>query len=133
MLYPIVPQYVKRSFNEGAKLTLDKAIQIAQNYEYCQTQLKTMGPTAHQQVEAVSTQKPHGRKKSANGPTKKGKMPTQTTQNVCRCCGTRHDQRTNCPAKEATCFTCSKLNHFAKQSKSQRNVISVNQIGDDSD
>ncbi|XP_060593701.1 uncharacterized protein LOC132748167 [Ruditapes philippinarum] len=123
----------EKLINEGEKLTLDKAIQIAQNYEYCQKQMATMGAAAQQPIDAVKTQMHYRRKQSANGPTKTGRMQGHGSQNVCGRCGTRHDQKTNCPAKGATCYKCNKLNHFSKQCKSQKNAISVNQIGDNSD
>ena len=44
----------EKLINEGEKLTLDKAIQIAQNYEYSQEQLKSMGTTS-QEVHAVTS------------------------------------------------------------------------------
>jgi hypothetical protein len=40
-----------------------------------------------------------------------------------------HDQR----AKGDTCYKCNKQNHFSKQCKFQKNVISVNQMRDNSD
>ena len=42
----------ERLINEGEKLTLEKAIQISQSYEYSQEQLKFMSPPA--EVHAVS-------------------------------------------------------------------------------
>ena len=35
-------QICEKLINEGEKLTLDRAIQIAQNYEYCRQQMATM-------------------------------------------------------------------------------------------
>jgi hypothetical protein len=39
------PKVREKLINVGEKLTLDRAIQIAQNHEYCQKQLTSMGAT----------------------------------------------------------------------------------------
>ena len=44
----------EKLINEGEKITLDKAIQIAQNYEYSKEQLKSMGTTS-QEVHTVTS------------------------------------------------------------------------------
>lgn len=57
----------ERRINERAQLTLEKAIQIALNFEYSQQQLKTMGPpgtdnyTIPKDVNAVTRGRPHSR------------------------------------------------------------------------
>ena len=43
----------EKLINEGEKLTMDKAIQIVQNYEYCQKQLSSIAPSSHN-VDVVS-------------------------------------------------------------------------------
>lgn len=48
----------EKLINVGEELTLDKAIQIAQAYEYSQEQLKLMGQQPVH-VQAVSKSKPH--------------------------------------------------------------------------
>ena len=45
----------EKLINEGEKLTLDKAIQIAQSYEYSQEQLKSMG----KEINAISGRRRH--------------------------------------------------------------------------
>ncbi|XP_062610827.1 uncharacterized protein K02A2.6-like [Saccostrea cucullata] len=53
----------EKLINEGDKLTLDKAIQIAQNHEYSQEQLKSMGTTS-QEVHAITSRPPPGNRDS---------------------------------------------------------------------
>lgn len=59
----------ERLINEGDTLTLDKAIQIAQTYEYSQEQLRTMGTsTIHPSLAEVQTTQT-SRWKEADNPT----------------------------------------------------------------
>lgn len=57
----------ERLINKGAQLILEKAIQIAQNFEYSQQQLKTMEPpetdnsTILKDVNVVTRGRPHYR------------------------------------------------------------------------
>ena len=68
----------ERLINEGEKLTLEKAIQISQSYEYSQEQLKLMSPPA--EVHAVSN--PWQKSKFSSGDNRyNGRTPqSQKTQ-----------------------------------------------------
>ena len=121
----------KKLTNEGEKLTLEKAIQISQNYEYSQEQLKLMEGTDVQHMHAVS--------KTAHRPRYSGNRRSQQTGSNyrmhkkklfslklgtehCRNCGYQHKPVDSCPAKGKQCDSCKKWNHFAKVCRSNPNV-----------
>jgi len=45
----------EKLITEGAKLTVEKAIQICQSYEYAQQQLKQMKQQSEKQVDVVKS------------------------------------------------------------------------------
>ena len=116
----------EKLINEGDKLTLDKAIEIAQNYEYAQEQLKSMQAQANTDVHAVRRAGPpkkkrisaHGDKTSkANEPkaaNSGGGAQSQSQRKKCDNCGyDQHARREQCPAKNKRCNYCQKWNHFS--------------------
>ena len=131
--------------DEGEGLTLEKAIQMGQNYEYAHTQLKSMsGPVPTQEVHAVHNvklgasaasgssqkqQKRPNRRQKQNAPPKK--------KDKCTRCGYDFLSEKSCPAMGKTCSLCSKKNHFAQccKSKPGRNVSEIQSAlsNDDSD
>ena len=125
----------EKLINEGEKLTLDKAIQIAQNYEYSQEQLKSMGTTS-QEVHAVtsrsgnrdsrrmyktghSTRQPEPRLHSDTSSSHASSKPE------CSNCGYKHTKKEKCPAYGKTCKLCSKRNHFARVCRGSKKVHEV--------
>ncbi len=115
----------ERLINEGADLTLDKAVQIAQSYQYSQEQLLSMnGPEVH----AVrSKQQSHPREASryqSNNPkpTRKpeGQRSRPTTSSSCGNCGYRHSKAEMCKAKGKQCDYCHKWNHFASMCRAKK-------------
>ena len=137
----------ERLINEGAQLTLEKAIQIAQNFEYSQQQLKTMGPlatessTVPKDVSMINRGRPHTRgrgrantqQQRSTAPTyrretpqkgrdsrgkQRGRENSEAQQNKCRNCGFNHQKDARCPAQGKQCGRCMKWNHFAKVCKS---------------
>ncbi|XP_062612393.1 uncharacterized protein LOC134274154 [Saccostrea cucullata] len=116
----------EKLINEGDKLTLDKAIQIAQNHEYSQEQLKSMGTTS-QEVHAVTSSLPPGNRDS-HKTFKTGNSTSQTepkryndaaashasSKPVCPNCGYKHTKKEKYPAYGKTYKLCNKRNHFAK-------------------
>jgi len=104
----------EKMLNEGEKLTLDKAIGIAQSYEYAQAQLRSMGePTNQASVNEVQPRRrgqpaKKGRASHAKGDTVRQKKPAE-----CDRCGSHHKQQDKCPAKGKQCLKCKKHNHFA--------------------
>ena len=131
----------EKLINEGDKLTLEKAIQIAQTYEYSQQQLKTM---SQQEVHGINRRK---------RPTREGqpyrqqqdfglKKNTDTTKNQderrqknmkeqrhqeCSKCGRRHSKTDRCPAQGKQCNKCGRYNHFANKCLSKK-VINVHDV-----
>ena len=130
----------------GADLTLTKAVQICQTYEYAHEQLKTMtsssttGASMGAATAAVnyvdkgqgSSQgikfkgaKPKGPHKGYISNSTKGKptKPAETDQRHRGNCGQKH-AKGMCPAKGKQCFSCKEWNHFKEQCRS-KNVNNV--------
>lgn len=122
----------------GEDLTLARAVQICQSYEYAQEQLKTMLPqgsfsgaatAAVSYVERRDSNqgtKPKGPKprKGATGTyAKPGKQKPSANLSDCGNCGKKHFKG-RCPAKGKQCYHCKKWNHFSTvcKAKSVNNV-----------
>ena len=142
----------KKLLTVGADLTLAKAIQICQTYEYAQEQLKTMTSTAGASmgaaIAAVSyvdkrpgSNQNQGTKPKATkpgGPAKgthlnPGKhKPGDSDHKPCGNCGRKHGKGT-CPAKGQQCHSCKKWNHFkiVCRSKNANNVDISEDVSDD--
>ena len=134
----------EKLINEGEKLDLKKAIQIAQSHEYAQQQLQTMGTSttsSTSEVNAVDTRRkqqkertsrPTGRtpnkrrdegshtdrrSQAAHGshPNYRDTKPNKPNfKPKCSKCGYNHTKTEKCPAQGQTCNHCHKLNHFSK-------------------
>ena len=106
----------ERLLDKGEDLTLAKALEIPQQYEMSQKQMKIVRDDAEcSQVSAVSA-KP--KKFSHNKRTHYPDRPTLAQQKItanCTSCGKQSDHRCNkgkCPAKGSTCSHCNKPNHW---------------------
>lgn len=127
----------EKLINVGSELTLDKAVQIAQSYEYSQEQLKSMSTEVNyvasgKDTRPSSVRKP-GKPKSKNrygeaSSNRPGYSQTNKYSNShqekqkknpkqCGNCGTRHPYG-SCPAKGQQCNKCSKFNHYARVCRS---------------
>ena len=125
----------EKLINEGDKLTMDKAIQIVQNYEYCQKQLKSMtlsgaSGASGSSVDAIN------RRKSGEGARPRSSQPNMGPQRQqykqCENCGTKHEKK-KCPAYGKTCFKCGKQNHYQKLCRAKQCVTNaVHEINNDS-
>ena len=119
----------EKLITEGEKLTLTKAVQIAQSHEYSQQQLKTMsagqGPGqevhairgAHRQSGTDSRRgNNHSRGRGNNRhPVSRDREGKSQTRQECDKCGYEHSRDAKCPAKGKQCKICSKWNHFASK------------------
>ncbi|MCG7879803.1 MAG: hypothetical protein N0C90_26270, partial [Candidatus Thiodiazotropha endolucinida] len=120
--------------DEGEKLTLEKAVQIGQSYEYAQAQLKSMGNAISNQQEVHAVQSAaakQSQKQGGNVPQRRRhkqqrRTATSTKKNCTRCGYESHPDGKTCPAMGKTCSKCSKKNHFAQCCKSSK--ASVNEI-----
>lgn len=150
------PRVREKLINEGEKLTLDKAIQIAQTFEYSQNQLKLMQAEIsvaepQKSVNAVSSgrhgnknknfhkqkkqQQKHGavdsdhkQQSGAGRGRPKGGNPSMQASK-CGNCGFEHSKSGHCPAQGKQCDKCRKWNHFAKmcRSKTVNEMVIVSQ------
>ena len=127
------PKIREKLINVGRDLTLQKAIQIGQNYEYAQEQMKQMTPNDVHMVKPKTKRRDKrsnrsgttmGQRQSygATGYTPQGYEPqtgtneTRREQDVkCKNCGyDAHKSNEVCPAKGQICRKCNKLNHFQR-------------------
>ena len=119
---------------KGAKLALDKAIEIARSHESSQAQLTAMAAETadgsihlvqwrNQEKETQDTQHQN------HSPSYQVPPPFKPPRGMKTCgnCGRPHNASAKCPAHGKTCLYCKKLNHFAEvcQSKTRRQRIQV--------
>ena len=115
----------EKLFDEGAGLTLERAINIARSYEASQAQLKAMNPAANKgKIDVISRPKSrniqpkHGT--SAQAAQQCNLKSTQAAHwhcdenpaNNCKNCGRSHNKSEACPARGQTCNYCKKKGHF---------------------
>lgn len=116
----------EKLINQGENLTLTKAIQIAQNSEYCQKQLASMNigtnDSTNQRGNVDAIKRANNQRKQLNR-TKQQYQGRPDVNNKTRCgnCGQLHDKsnRSKCPAYGKTCHKCKKANHFKKMCRSK--------------
>ena len=122
----------EKLISKGAKLTLDKAVEIARSHESSQAQLTAMAAeTADGSIHLVQRRNQekgtqdtqHQNHPSPNQPSPSYKPPKG--MKTCGNCGRPHNASAKCPARGQTCLYCKKLNHFAEvcQSKARRQRI----------
>ena len=122
----------EKLISKGAKLTLDKAIEIARSHESSQAQLTAMAAETadgsihlvqrrNQEKETQDTQHQNHPPSYQVSPPFKPPRGTRTCGN----CGRHHNASAKCPAYGKTCLYCKKLNHFAEvcQSRARRQRI----------
>ena len=132
------PKIREKLINVGRDLTLQKAIQIGQNYEYAQEQMKQMTPNDVHMVKPKTKRRVKrsnrsgttmGQRQSygATGYTPQGYEPQTGTNKTrreqdakCKNCGyDAHKSNEVCPAKGQICRKCNKLNHFQRVCRSK--------------
>jgi len=124
------PKVQERLLDQGEKLTIDKAVEIGQQYELSQNQMKMMrGEEVYSLKQKSSTKlvqgKSHKEKKGHKGSKESMKKEAQVKSNVCDRCGNHHEKG-KCPAFGATCNYCKKKNHWFKMCRLRRQ--SVNKV-----
>ena len=113
----------EKLMDEGEKLTMDKAIQIAQNYEYCQQQLSSMTMLSPSNVDVNKCGSKPGRRQPKQ--TKEKQMqPSKHCENR----GTLH-KKDKCPAYGKVCHECKKMNHYSKMCRSKKTVHNLETCG----
>jgi len=134
------PKVREKLINAGDKLTLDKAIQTVQNFEYCQKQLSSMAVGDSNAVDAVKQTSSRSRRQTKRSTGHTDRYRTEDARvrtdkpNKCGNCGTVHD-KFRCPATGKRCRKCNKLNHFQVmcRSRSSKYVHDVVEKDSDSD
>lgn len=127
------PKVREKLINEGEKLTMDKAIQVVQNYEYCQEQLSSMAASTSNNVDAIN-KRPGGhsdngkRRSGQSNSYRSGQQISRKLKNSpsvqCGNCGTCHSKN-KCPAHDKLCHACGKKNHFSKMCRSTKTVHEI--------
>jgi hypothetical protein len=124
----------EKLINEGDKLTLDKAIQIAQSFEYCQHQMASMNIVSNQTgatsmtatpVDAIASKRKSGpkRRQATHKQYPQQQQQQHRGQQPCDNCGNNHGpNKQSCPAFGKQCRKCHKLNHFAFKCRQQRSA-----------
>ena len=119
----------EKLINEGDKLTMDKAVQVVQNYEYCQQQLSSMNIASASNVDAVKTangtSRQGARRKFANHGRRQETRSNPKQRQSCGKCGPMHSKDNVCPAKGKQCHKCNKMNHFQVVCRSTKSVHQV--------
>ena len=124
----------EKLINEGDKLTLEKAVQIAQTYEYSQQQLKTMSQQEVHGINKSNFERPGQsyRKQRRTGSENRGddrknqdekrrsKIQRDQSNHDCSRCGRKHSKTDKCPALGKQCNKCNKYNHFASKCLSKK-------------
>ncbi|KAL9956099.1 hypothetical protein ACROYT_G037526 [Oculina patagonica] len=109
----------EKLISKGAKLTLDKAIEIARSFESSQAQLTAMAPdnvdgsihlVQKRDKEKGAQDTQHQKYPVPNQPFSKPPKKTKP----CRNCGRSHDASARCPPRGQTCLYCKKLGHFVE-------------------
>ena len=126
----------EKLLNEGDKLTMIQAMQIATGHETTQAQLKSMGSSSKPlELDAIK-----GRKKAFTKQTTT-KDSDKDKQFHCKNCGSTHGRK-QCKAFGRKCFYCDKMNHFDtmclkkkrdEQKKTHKPVHAVNEESEDDD
>ncbi|XP_052236866.1 uncharacterized protein LOC127848439 [Dreissena polymorpha] len=132
----------EKLIQEGDKLTLDMAIEIARTFEYAQNQMKSI-ENKEKDVSALQRRqmrKHQQRSQNFANLSKQQKDLHKTPdlhKKTCGQCGNNH-MDSSCPAKDHQCRKCRKWNHFVsvcrsvKRSSCQKKIVQVID-GDDSD
>ena len=91
----------EKLINEGEKLTMDKAIQIVQHYEYCQKQLQSMTSSGASRESGSNVDAANRRKTNAGeGARPKSSQPNKGQRQQykqCGNCGIKYEKK-KCPA-----------------------------------
>ena len=127
------PKIREKLISAGDDLTLDKAIEICQSFEYTQEQLREMNkqiPAGASNVDSVkSRDNPEHRRKRDPSRRKRDDKRRQQDRQPCGNCGYTH-AKGQCPAKGKQCDKCKKWNHFAKKCRSEPPVNEITERQD---
>ena len=116
----------ERLLDQGQKLTLSKAIEIGQQYELSQSQIKMMrGEEVLAMRNEPKSRSTHNKKNQETGFKKSFRS---SSSKLCGKCGRNHEKGT-CPAFGTTCKFCKKKNHWMKVCRKRRDI---NLVDDDS-
>ena len=124
-----------RCLEVGDELTLDQALHFYLTYEHTQRQLKQMNeyPQSASHVVHSVRKRPPPRNKPRKNNTSTSAHSHKSSDNCLNCGGKRHAMRM-CPAKNAKCFSCARVGHYANfcLSSKKQQVNSVEEMGNSS-
>ena len=124
----------EKLLDEGDNLTMEKAIDIAVNYETTKKHLKSMASgdtgTSVDAIKKKATKKPHTGKRP--GQQKNYQDQHSGPQINCKNCGRKHPPR-KCPAFGEQCRKCLKWNHWGDVCLSSRKKVHTVEEGSDED
>ena len=121
LVFGIRDSKVRERLLRETKLTLEKTDEICRASESMLAQMKIVGNSEGQTVNAVN----RGNKTKspvANRQRRKTRGGKHINTKQCGNCGTEHDytKKELCPAYLKTCLKCGKLSHFAAKCRSKR-------------
>lgn len=109
----------ERLLDQGETLTLDKALEIAQQYEMSRKQMKIVrDESSCSQVSMVAENAPPraaSQNRKTRYPPERSRFAQQKPLASCPSCGKHPEHKWNdgkCPAKGSTCSYCHKANHW---------------------
>jgi len=98
----------QKCIEKGATLTLKQAIEVGKTFEATRSNMKIIDGGDRVPVHHITRKKPASSKYKAP-------QPKQLYSKSCHRCGRQcHKAHEECPAKDATCYKCSKTGHFSK-------------------
>ncbi|XP_052242487.1 uncharacterized protein K02A2.6-like [Dreissena polymorpha] len=133
------PEFQERLLDHGQKLTINKAIEIGQQYELSLQQMKMMRGEEVLSLKSKSSErnnknddrgyKKHKEKRNEKGHGKKD-YNYKKRDTHCGKCGKQHEIG-NCPAFSATCNFCKKKNHWINMCRNKNK--NINTVENESD
>ena len=111
----------EKLINEGEGLTLEKAIQVSQNFEYCKQQMNILNAKSSQDVNYVNNR---GRGRVLGQGDRLQHQGTQIPPQQNRIKHNQSDKK-KCSAYGKKCHLCKKYNHWRSVCQSKKYVHQV--------
>lgn len=121
------PHVREKLLNQGAELTLGKAIDIARSHAVAQAQMRSMaiGSTNANQEQQVHAIGKHAKLRQSWQKSAKTNSVHTERLHTCGYCEKEHKRKETWPAKGKQCAKRGKWNHFAKVCKSKSKSVHI--------